>query len=91
MKRQYDVLLLADHFVIVTTIIMDDMPTDEMIEQAAYKQLSDEYGDEWFNQTLSFINDISIEPSLIDWADADNDESDIPEAGDPADAGIDGA
>jgi hypothetical protein len=54
--------------------------------------MSDEYGDEWVYQTKKLINQTSIEPALMDWAD--NDDSDIytiPKAGDPADAGIDGA
>ena len=92
MKRQYDVLSVADHFVMVTTVIMDEAPDKRDIENAAWKRLTDEYGDEWVTKTKSLINQVSIEPALIDWAD--NDDSDvytIPEAGDPADAGIDGA
>ena len=92
MKRQYDVLSVADHFLLVTTVIMDEEPDQEVIKQAAWTRMSDEYGDEWVYQTKKLINQTSIEPALMDWSE--NDDSDIyviPEAGDPADAGIDGA
>ena len=91
MKRQYDVLSVADHFLLVTTVIMRDAINDDAIKEAAWKRMTDEYGDEWVYQTRKLINTTSIEPALMDWAD--NDDSDIytiPEAGDPADAGIDG-
>jgi RNase P/RNase MRP subunit POP5 len=77
--RQYDVLTAADHFVMVTTVIMDEALDKRDIENAAWKRLADEYGDEWVETTKSFIKQVSIE------------EPAIPEAGDPADAGIDGA
>jgi len=92
MNRQYDVLSVADHFLLVTTVIMHDAPDDDAIKEAAWKRMSDEYGDEWVYQTRKLINTTSIEPALMDWAD--NDDSNIyiiPQAGDPADAGIDGA
>ena len=79
MKRQYDVLFMADHFVMVTTIITDESPDRRDLEDAAWKRLADEYGDEWVSTTKPLINQVSIE------------EPNIPEAGDPADAGIDGA
>jgi len=91
MKRQYDVLSVADHFLLVTTVIMRDAINDDAIKEAAWKRMTDEYGDEWVYQTRKLINTTSIEPALMDWAD--NDDSDIytiPEVGDPADAGIDG-
>lgn len=91
MKRQYDVLSVADHFVMVTTVIMDDAPDDEAIKKAAWKRMSDEYGDIWVAQTKKLINQTSIEPALMDWAD--NDDSDIytiPTVGDATDAGIAG-
>jgi RNase P/RNase MRP subunit POP5 len=77
--RQYDVLTAADHFIMVTTVIMDEALDKRDIENAAWKRLADEYGDEWVETTKSFIKQVSIE------------EPSIPEAGDPADAGIDGA
>jgi hypothetical protein len=91
MKRQYDVLSVADHFLLVTTVIMDEEPDQEVIKQAAWKRMSDEYGDEWVYQTKKLINQTSIEPALMDWADAEDDSDvyTIPEPGDPEDAGID--
>jgi len=77
--RLYDVLFMADHFVMVTTIQMDYSPDKRDMESTAWKRLADEYGDEWVETTKSFIKQVSIE------------EPNIPEAGDPADAGIDGA
>lgn len=93
MKRQYDVLSVADHFVMVTTVIMDDEPyiDNEMIKKAAWKRLSDEYGDIWVAQTKKLINQTSVEAAVMDWAD--NDDSDIytiPVVGDATDAGIAG-
>jgi RNase P/RNase MRP subunit POP5 len=88
MKRQYDVLLMADHFVMVTTIITDESPDRRDLEDAAWKRLADEYGDEWVSTTKAFINQVSIE--TVDKKD-DSDIYTIPEVGDPADAGIDGA
>ena len=88
MKRQYDVLLMANHFVMVTTIITDESPDKRDLEDAAWKRLADEYGDEWVSITKPFINQVSIE--TVDKED-DSDIYTIPEPGDPADAGIDGA
>ena len=88
MKQQYDVLLMADHFVMVTTIIMDEALDKRDIESIAWKRLADEYGDEWVDTTKPFINQVSIES--VDKKD-DSDIYTIPEVGDPADAGIDGA
>ena len=48
----------------------------------AWKRLADEYGDEWVDATKSFIKQVSIEVAVL---------SEIPDFGDPADAGIDGA
>jgi hypothetical protein len=88
MKRQYDVLLMADHFVMVTTIIMDEALDKRDIESTAWKRLADEYGNEWVSTTKPFINQVSIES--VDKKD-DSDIYTIPEVGDPSDAGIDGA
>jgi hypothetical protein len=91
MKRQYDVLSAADHFLLVTTVIMDEEPDTDIVKDAAWKRLSDEYGDEWVYQTKKLINQTSVEPALMDWAD--NDDSDIyivPIVGDSTDAGIAG-
>ena len=77
-----DVLFMADHFVMVTTIQTDYSPDQRDVEQAAWKRLADEYGDEWVDATKSFIKQVSIEVAVL---------SEIPDFGDPADAGIDGA
>jgi hypothetical protein len=71
----------------VTTVITDYSPDQRDVEQAAWKRLADEYGDEWVDATKSFIKQVSIEVVDTD----DSDVYTIPEAGDPADAGIDGA
>jgi hypothetical protein len=79
---------MADHFVMVTSIHTDTIISEEEIEAIAWKRLSDEYGDDWVEATKSFINRVSIEGFVgVD----DSDVYTIPEAGDPADAGIDGA
>ena len=79
-KINTDVLFIADHFVMVTTIITDYSPDQREVEQAAWKRLADEYGDDWVESTKSFIKQVSIE--VIE-------ESNIPAPGDPEDAGID--
>ena len=81
-KKNTDVLFMADHFVMVTTIQTDYSPDQRDVEQAAWKRLANEYGDEWVDATKSFIKQVSIEVAVL---------SEIPEPGDPADAGIDGA
>ena len=40
----YDVLFMHNHFVLVTTVIMDETDDQESIELAALKRLADEYG-----------------------------------------------
>ena len=79
-KINTDVLFMADHFVMVTTIITDYSPDQREVEEAAWKRLADEYGDDWVESTKSFIKQVSIE--VIE-------ESSIPAPGDPEDAGID--
>jgi hypothetical protein len=86
--KQFDVLFMADHFVMVTTVMMDERPDKRDMENVAWKRLADEYGDDWVESTKSFIKQVSIEGFIgVD----DSDVYTIPEAGDPADAGIDGA
>ena len=60
-KINTDVLFMADHFVMVTTIETDYSPDSRDVEQAAWKRLADEYGDEWVDTTKSFIKRVSIE------------------------------
>jgi hypothetical protein len=81
----YDVLFLHDHFVLVTTVMMDETDDNEAIEQAAFKRLADEYGDD-FVAIIKSSKKITIEG--VDTED-DSDVYTIPEPGDPEDAGID--
>jgi hypothetical protein len=74
----YDILFMHDHFVLVTTIIMDKTDDEESIELAALKRLADEYGDE-FMEIIKSSKQVTIERQ----------PSDIPDFGDPEDAGID--
>ena len=75
----YDVLFMHNHFVLVTTIIMDKTDDKESIELAALKRLADEYGNE-FMEIIKSSKQVSIE-GVMDNA--------IPEPGDPEDAGMD--
>ena len=60
-KINTDVLFMADHFVMVTTIITDYSPDTRDVEIAAWKRLADEYGDDWVETTKSFVKQVSIE------------------------------
>ena len=75
----YDVLFAHNHFVLVTTVIMDETDNEELIEAAALKRLADEYGDE-FTATVKSSKQVTIEV-LEDLS--------VPTPGDPEDAGID--
>jgi hypothetical protein len=81
----YDVLFMHNHFVLVTTIIMDETNDKESIELAALKRLADEYGND-FMEIIKSSKQVSIEG--VDTAD-ESDVYTIPEPGDPEDAGID--
>lgn len=59
--RTYDVLFMADHFVMVTTIQMNPVIDKRDIEDVAWKRLTDEYGQVWADATKSFVNHVSIE------------------------------
>jgi RNase P/RNase MRP subunit POP5 len=86
-KRQYDILFMADHFVMVTTIITDESPDRRDLEDAAWKRLADEYGDEWVNMTKPLTKKVSIEG----WEKVDDsDIYTVPTVGDSTDAGIAG-
>ena len=75
----YDVLFMADHFIMVTTVESQIKLYDiRDAEALAWKRLSDMYGDEWMMETKSQVNEVTVEL---------NDT--IPEPGDPEDAGID--
>ena len=56
-----DVLFMADHFVMVTTIETEYSPDSREVEKVAWKRLADEYGEEWATSTKSFIKQVSIE------------------------------
>jgi division protein CdvB (Snf7/Vps24/ESCRT-III family) len=58
---------------------MDETNDQESIELAALKRLADEYGDE-FMEIIKSSKQVTIETAPI---------SEIPEPGDPEDAGID--
>ena len=56
-----DVLFMADHFVMVTTIEVDYSPDQRDIETAAWDRLSAEYGIDWVGMTRQFIKQVSVE------------------------------
>jgi hypothetical protein len=56
-----DVLFMADHFVLVTSIETDYSPDSRDVEQAALKRLADEYGDEFVAIIKSATKQVSIE------------------------------
>jgi len=58
---QADVLFMADHFVMVTTIEVDYSPDQRDIEKAAWDRLSAEYGIDWVGMTRQFIKRVSVE------------------------------
>jgi hypothetical protein len=74
-----DVLFVADHFVMVTTIEVDYSPDTRDIEKAAWDRLGAEYGIDWVGMTKQFINQVSIEVV-----------QDIPTVGDITDTGTEG-
>ena len=74
----YDVLFMHNHFVLVTTIIMDKTDDEESIELAALKRLADEYGDD-FSAIVKSSKQVTIEEVP---------GTSVPEPGDPEDAGI---
>jgi hypothetical protein len=76
---QADVLFVADHFVMVTTIEIDYSPDQRDVENAAWDRLGAEYGIDWVGMTRQFINKVSIEIM-----------QDIPTPGDITDTGTEG-
>ena len=60
-KITTDVLFMADHFVLVTTVETDYSPDTRDIEKAALKRLADEYGDEFVAMLKSATKRVSIE------------------------------
>ena len=74
-----DVLFMADHFLMVTTVQTDYSPDIRDVEKAAWDRLSAEYGIDWVGMTRQFINKVSIE--IV---------QDIPTVGDITDTGTEG-
>lgn len=56
-----DVLFMADHFIMVTTIETVYSPDTRDVEKAAWDRLSAEYGIDWVGMTKQFIKQVSIE------------------------------
>lgn len=56
-----DVLFMADHFVMVTTVQSDYSPDQRDLENAAWTRLGEEYGIDWVGMTKQFIKQVSIE------------------------------
>jgi hypothetical protein len=56
-----DVLFVADHFILVTTVEVIYSPDQRDIEKAAWDRLGAEYGIDWVATTRQFINKVSIE------------------------------
>ena len=83
-KIMVDVLFMADHFVLVTTIETEYSPDSREVEDAAWKRLADEYGDEWTTLTRSVVKQVSIE--VVPGTSADEVNT-IPQVGDPSDTG----
>jgi hypothetical protein len=67
-----DVLFVADHFIMVTTVeTMPSIDTDTAV-LAAWERLADEYGVDWVNKTKSLIKRVSIEKVPGTSADEEN-------------------
>ena len=77
-----DVLFMADHFVMVTTIDMPDTLDQRDVENAAWKRLGEEYGIDWAAATRQFIKNVSIEVV--------QQFPNVPEVGDITDTGEEG-
>jgi len=56
-----DVLFMADHFVMVTTIETEFSHDTRDVEKTAWDRLGAEYGVDWVGMTRQFINQVSIE------------------------------
>ena len=56
-----DVLLVAEHFIMVTTVEVDYSPDQRDVENSAWKILGERYGIDWVAMTKPFIKRVSIE------------------------------
>ena len=71
-KLTYDVLFVADHFIMVTTVeTTPSLDTDTAV-MAAWERLADEYGVDWVNKTKSLIKRVSTETVPGTSADEEN-------------------
>ena len=67
-----DVLFVADHFIMVTTVeATHNLDTDAAVD-AAWERLADEYGVDWVNTTKSFVTRVSVETVPGTSADEEN-------------------
>jgi hypothetical protein len=67
-----DVLFVADHFIMVTTVeTTPNLDTDTAV-MAAWERLADEYGVDWVNITKSLIKRVSTETVPGTSADEEN-------------------
>lgn len=67
-----DVLFVADHFIMVTTVeTTPSLDTDTAV-MAAWERLADEYGVDWVNKTKSLIKRVSTETVPGTSADEEN-------------------
>jgi hypothetical protein len=81
-----DVLFMADHFVMVTTVDVDYSPDHRDVERQAWDRLGAEYGIDWVGMTKQFIKQVSIE--VVPGTSAD--EQNIPTPGDITDTSTEG-
>ena len=61
LTKNYDVLFLADHFVMVTTVETIPSVDNRDIEKAALIRLANEYGQEFADNVKSYSKKVSIE------------------------------
>jgi hypothetical protein len=61
LTKTYDVLFMADHFVMVTTIETVERHDRRDIEADALKRLADEYGQEFADNIKSYTKQVSVE------------------------------
>lgn len=73
----YDVLFIADHFVMVTTVEMYKSIDKRDVEKEAWARLADAYSEYWVADTKSHINQVSVEDV----------GTSVPEVGDITDTG----
>lgn len=65
LTKAYDVLFVADHFILVTTIETIERHDRRDIESDALKRLADEYGQEFADSIKSYTKQVSIEEPTV--------------------------